>query len=315
MKPTNSELESRPSSGTNKRRRVSVFFIIFTIVFVLSAAGLIYTLVIVPRMNDQINSDIKEIYYSDGTSEENSESSRVLRLSKINADIKGWIHVPNTKIDYPVLQSAQDPEYYLYRDYNKNYSKYGSIFIDSSCDLSDKQGNIILHGHHMRDGKMFANLKKFTSLDFYKSSPVVTFDTLEGTGKWKIISVFKTNTLRKHGPVFNYLRSDFSNKSDFLNYIYQVRMRSLINCPVDINDSDTLLTLSTCSYEFKEFRTVVVARKVREGEDESVDVYKATKTVNPLMPECWYERYGGSPPTMTDFEDALKSGKINWYNQ
>jgi len=83
--------------------------------------------------------------------------------------------------------------------------------------------------------------------------------------------VFKTNTLSSQGEFFNYMIGEFQNEKDFMNYVYNVRIRSLITCPVDVNEDDELLTLSTCSYEFTNFRTVIVARKVRDGESAKVD--------------------------------------------
>lgn len=90
--------------------------------------------------------------------------------------------------------------------------------------------------------------------------------------------MFKTNTLTAHGDFFNYMISDFENDKDFMNYVYNVRVRSLFNCPVDVNEDDELVTLSTCSYEFTNFRTVIVARKVRAGESTKVDVKRHLST-------------------------------------
>ena len=84
--------------------------------------------------------------------------------------------------------------------------------------------------------------------------------------------------------------------NSFLDYVSQIRKRSLLDIPVDVNENDKLITLSTCSYEFQDFRTVVVARRVRNGEDEAVDTSLAAEAKNPLMPECWYKKHGGSPP-------------------
>ena len=105
----------------------------------------------------------------------------------------------------------------------------------------------------------------------------------DSDGKYKIISVFKTNTLSSQGEFFNYLRCcDFQNDKDFMNYVYNVRIRSLINCPVTVNEDDELITLSTCSYEFTNFRTVVVARKVRIGEEAKVAIRNIRRDANDL---------------------------------
>ena len=107
---------------------------------------------------------------------------------------------------------------------------------------------------------------------------------------------------------------NFQNDKDFMNYVYNVRIRSLINCPVDVNEDDELITLSTCSYEFTNFRTVVVARKVRDGESAKVDVSKASLNDNAVWPEVYYSAYGGTRPKVTDFCTAYDAGEIDWYN-
>lgn len=236
------------------------------------------------------------------------------KLLEANPDTVGWIKIPNTVIDYVVVKSPyeDDPEYYLYRDFYRNYSKYGTIFMDGRSELDSK--NLIVHGHHMKDGSMFASIIHYSELDFYKQSPVIEFNTLYEKNKWKIISVFKTNTLEKHGPFFNYLRGDFSSDYDFLNFAYELRVRSIIDCPVDLNENDTIVTLSTCTYDMDDFRFVVVARKLRDGEDEKVDTSKAKLNPNPVYPEGWYKWYGGTRPTVTSFQQALNDGQITWYD-
>ena len=106
----------------------------------------------------------------------------------------------------------------------------------------------------MNDGSMFGDLMSYGGtegdLDFYKDHPTFTFDTPQGDGVYKIISYYKTNTLSSHGEFFNYMVGNFQNEKDFMNYVYNVRIRSLINCPVDVNEDDELITLSTCSYEY-----------------------------------------------------------------
>lgn len=262
------------------------------IVFIASAGVLVKLLLIDPYFLNKSDEQVKNIYHS----EDVSVDDRFKSLLEINSDIKGWIFISNTRIDYPVLQKEDDPNFYLTHNYKKEASRYGSIFIDNNCKFGTDSKNIILHGHHMNDGQMFANLMKFSDLEFYKQNPVIEFDSITKTADWKIISVFKTNTLPEQGAIFNYTVPEFSSTKSFLKFVDEVRERSLIKAPVDVDENDQLLTLSTCSYEFENFRTVVVARKVRKGESRVVDTNLATKSANPLMPQCWYGRYGGSPP-------------------
>ena len=124
---------------------------------------------------------------------------------------------------------------------------FGSVFVDYRSTKGTDGKNLVLHSHHIQDGSMFGDLMKFGGttgdLDFYKEVPTFRFDTPKGKGTYKIISVFKTNTLTAHGDFFNYMISDFENDKDFMNYVYNVRVRSLFNCPVDVNEDDELVTL------------------------------------------------------------------------
>ena len=292
--------------------------------FFVSSYMLLNIMVIEPAINDHTTNEIKGLLISEPDTPDKPKSKPtdgsdgVLpdfeKLLATNPDTVGWITVPNTVIDYVVVQPQEpkDPEYYLHRDFYGNYSKYGTIFMDYRSKLDSK--NLILHGHHMQDGRMFANINYFDDLDFYKKTPVFTFNTLYEKNKWKIISVFKTNTLEWQGEFFNYLRGSFNGDYDFLNFVYELRARSIIDCPVSVNENDTIVTLSTCNYDMEDFRLVVVARKVRDGEDEAVDVSKAKLNPEPLYPDAWYYTYGGNKPTVTSFQDAFNNKKIDWYD-
>ncbi len=278
--------------------------VVSSLVLVMSIGILVKILVIDSYISQKAASEIQELYHHQQDSENNNDSekaeedSKFSELSKINSEICGWITVPGTRIDYPVLQgNKNETHFYLDHNYKREKSKYGSIFLDPICQLSENPKNCVIYGHHMADGQMFADLMKFSSLDFYKQNPLISFETIyDRNAKWKIFSVFKTNTLASQGKIFYYVVSDFADNNSFLDYVSQIRKRSLLDIPVDVNENDKLITLSTCSYEFQDFRTVVVARRVRNGEDEAVDTSLAAEAKNPLMPECWYKKHGGSPP-------------------
>ncbi|MDF2906680.1 MAG: hypothetical protein K0R34_2001 [Herbinix sp.] len=240
-------------------------------------------------------------------------------LLAVNEDVKGWITIPDTNIDYVVMQSDKDdPEFYLDKDIEKQELKAGSLFLDYKCSVENNSQNLTIHGHNMTStDNMFHYLTKFKELDYYKERPVFTFDTIYQTDQWKIFSVFITNGGSEKEELFYYTRPNFANSVEFLNYVYQLRIRSMFNIDtVDINENDQLLTLSTCSYEVKNYRTVIVARRVREGEDPTVDVDRVTINPEPLYPYSYYYRYGGKAPELTPtFEEALENGEIKWYSQ
>lgn len=313
------------SDSAKEKTRKSVSLLAFFVFFV-TAILLIYNLVYLPMQNNAIQSEIQTIFY-EGENKGAQEGGTEVKtkdwdaLKKINKDIVGWLKLDNTVIDYPVLRDKDDNEnyqYYLNHNYKKDYSGYGSVFVDYRCTKGTNSKNVVLHAHHMRDGSMFENLMKYGitagDFDFYKKTPTITFDTPDGDATYKIISVFKTNTLSSHGDFFNYMIGDFNSDSEFMNFVYNVRVRSFFNCPVSVNQDDTLLTLSTCSYEFSDFRTVVVARKVRIGEDAKVDVSKASLNPNPVWPQVYYSSNGGKRPKVTTFKTAYKAGEIDWYD-
>ncbi len=296
-------------------------------VFFVAGYLLVYNLYVLPMQNDAIQSDIQTIFYQTETDAKGNtkvaKEKNWKKLQKINSDIKGWIKIDDTKIDYPVLQCKSDSienQFYLFHDYKKNRSNFGSIFIDYRSKKGMSSKNIVLHGHHMMDGSMFGDLMKYGgrgggNLSFYKKSPTVQISTPKGgTETYKIISVFKSNVDPAQGEYFDFYCGSFKSDAQFMNYVYNLRIRSLINCPVTVNEDDQIISLVTCSYEFKGFRTVVVARKCRKGESQNVDVNSATLNNSAIWPQCYYSRSGGSRPAISTFKEALKDKKINWYD-
>lgn len=219
-----------------------------------------------------------------------------------NRDIKGWLKINNTKVNYPVYQ-CNDNDFYINHDMNKKTSRYGALFIDAENRIGvlENSKNLIIYGHSMRDGAMFGELKKYLNYDFYKENPTFEFTSLYREGKYKVFSVFVTNTLPEHdnGEVFNYRQSNFANEEEFKVFIEELRKRSVINTDVDVTYDDEIITLSTCAYDFDEARLVVVARRVR---DDSYDKYKAVSSsvnTSPLYPEIWYQKKGTTKPSFS----------------
>ena len=317
-----------PLRGDDKKEIGRKLVVIGAFMVFLCALGLLfYNMVFLSIKNTQLNGEIQRIAHGADRSDDNhapdvEEGIDWDELKSINPEIVGWIYINDTKIDYPVLWHKGDDmwnQFYLNHNYKGDWDSYGTIFRDYRCLEGTDSKNVVMHGHHMNDGSMFGNLMNYAgmsgNLDFYKEAPIIEFDTPKANGKYKIISIFKTNTLSSQGEFFNYLRCcDFQNDKDFMNYVYNVRVRSLINCPVATNEDDELITLSTCSYEFTNFRTVVVARRVRLGEEAKVDVDKADINENAVWPQVYYNSRGGERPKVTDFVTAYEAKEIYWYD-
>lgn len=210
--------------------------------------------------------------------------ARFQALYDQNPDIKGWITIAGTGIDYPVVQTA-DNSLYLTNDFHRQKSDYGTLFLDYRDSIQPSSRNLIIYGHNMKDGQMFHNILKYQQTDFYNSAPVIQFDTLYGAYKWKVFACFIANASEKDGYVFNYLRTDFPSDGQFTSFINEASARSLIKTAVDVQPTDTILTLSTCTYEYNDARFVVMARRLRDGESEMTAPATRNKTaLNPLKP-------------------------------
>ncbi len=232
-------------------------------------------------------------------------------LYTANNDFVGWIDIPNTNVQGAIYQSL-DNSYYINHNGEKKKSNYGAYFADYKCTISenDSSQNITVYGHHMRDQTMFAQIRKYKDVEFYKENPTLTFSTMYEESKYKVFAAFITNAdpVDDNGYFFDFAVQGFINQNDFLSWIEQVKRRSIINTSVDIIEGDDILTLSTCTYELgtsKDMRFIVMARKVRDGESETVNVTNAKQNAKPLYPQAWYDRFGSKKPT---FEDGL----ITW---
>lgn len=277
-------------------------------VFIIAIVGLAVSAVYISEYfidrfhQESINSQQQEIY---NRTEANPED-RFAELKKQNSDVIGWLTVDNTKIDNAVYQTDNN-DYYVNHNALKEESVYGALFADyrNRITKTGNNTNITIYGHHMKDGTMLANIHKYKSLDFYKQTPTVTFDTIYGTGGvYKVFACMITNADRAddNGYFFNYTVSDFNSNSDFMSWIEQIRRRSLYITPVDVVPGDQILTLSTCTYEIKdvELRCVVVARKVRENEDAKVNTTETSYNSKIIYPAIWYQKKGGQKPVYDD---------------
>ena len=183
-----------------------------------------------------------------------------------NSDFIGWISIDDTKINYPVMQTPGNKDFYLKHAFDKSYSEYGVPYMQENCKpgLSD---NCIIYGHHMQDGSMFADLCKYESEDFYKEHPTIHFDTLARYGEYEIVCVFKTAVYSADG--FKYYHFvDASDAAEFNSFLSTCQSLALYDTGVSAEYGDKLITLSTCEYSRSNGRMVIVAKLVQPAADE-----------------------------------------------
>ena len=177
-----------------------------------------------------------------------------------NSDFVGWISIERTNIDYPVMQTIDNPNYYLKHNFEKEYSDYGVPYVQENCALGISD-NCVLYGHHMKNGAMFSDLCKYASEDFYREHKTIRFDTLSGFGEYEIIAVFKTAAYSEQGfKYYHFTRAD--SAGDFNAYVSKCKELSFYDTGVSAEYGDKLITLSTCEYSRKNGRMVVVAKRI-----------------------------------------------------
>ncbi len=190
--------------------------------------------------------------------------SKFVNLYKRNNDFMGWITIEGTVIDYPVMQSMYDEEYYLRRDFDKEYSYAGTLFIDTSCNVEKPSDNIIIYGHHMNTGKMFHELEEYDDVEFYEKHRFITFDTIYGSGQYEVIAAFRTKIYDEDYTGFKYYEFfDARDSVEFENYVSNCKSLTPYNIEASAKYGDSLITLSTCAYHTENGRFVVVARKIK----------------------------------------------------
>ena len=177
-----------------------------------------------------------------------------------NTDLVGWIRIDGTTLDYPVMQTKGRTNYYLRRGFDKKYSYFGVPYAAENCDVNTSS-NVVIYGHNMENGTMFAALRNYTSKSFYEQNKYITFDTLEQFGTYEIISVFKT--VASYSNDFAYHQFADGDEQHFNDYIENCKRLSLYDIQTTAVYGDRLITLSTCEYTREHGRLVVVAKKIK----------------------------------------------------
>ena len=183
-------------------------------------------------------------------------------LHEQNSDMAGWIRIPDTVIDYPVMHTPEDPEYYFHRDFEKNYSSYGMIFLDGDCRLDGTSPNLVLYGHHMRNGSMFAQIQSYDDPEYWQAHPLIQFDTLEELGTYEVLGAFKAPAAELDEEFKQMLLAQ--TEEDYGRLMDYLEGRRFYDTGVDASYPRQLITLTTCEYTQKDGRFFVVAAKVEE---------------------------------------------------
>ena len=179
-----------------------------------------------------------------------------------NPDMVGWVKINGTNINYPVMQTRENPDYYLDHDFYRNQSVYGCPYAQANCDVKTPSDNVIVYAHHMNDGSMFANLELFRSKDFWSTHKTISFDTLDNKANYDILAVFAIPVDETDKNTFKFY--EFVNAYDpdhFSTFVAKCKALSFYETGVSAKYGDKLLTLATCEYTHDNGRLVVIAKR------------------------------------------------------
>jgi len=239
-----------------------IVFVILLIGTMLISSIFLYKEYKEKNKQEQLFQELAEIV-EEKPQEENKENidKEEINIEEIynkNNDTVGWLKIDDTNINYPVMQTKDRPNYYLRRNFYKEYSISGTPYIAEQCDINNSE-NLIIYGHNMKGNKMFANLEKYKKEEYYKEHKIIKFYTKNEIAQYEIMAVFKTvaDTGFKYYKYYN-----LKDKKEFYTFVNKCMDLSFYNTKLKTEYGDKFITLSTCEYSNENGRLVVVARKM-----------------------------------------------------
>ncbi|MDL2237987.1 class B sortase [Christensenellaceae bacterium OttesenSCG-928-K19] len=229
------------------------------------------------REYDQIQSSYSEVVYDESAGESDAPVSETDGLPytlvdfdsllEQNPDTVGWITIPDTLINYPVVQTTNNSRY-LNTSFSGTRSGAGAVFADAKNNMRELNQNTVLYGHNMGSGRtdMFGTLLYYNDAEHYDRHRYIQFDTIyEQHGWWKIFAVINHDVRSQD---FDYLRLDFESTNEFMEWVATAQALSLYEADVEIQEDDWILTLSTCDRQFygRSGRQLILAVKMNGGE-------------------------------------------------
>lgn len=207
---------------------------------------------------DELRREVAEAIDASGAYENHDESGETVSqasdptaiLIEKNSDYAGWLSIPDTSVDYPVVRTDNN-DFYLKRDFYKNKNASGVPFID--CECTPESLNTIIYAHNMKDGSMFAPIAKFADKSYFDAHTRIIYG-----GEYKAFAVFRTSV----GSDNEFFYRDFADLTDeekYNEYVNGVIDRAVCKSGDTPVFGDRLLTLSTCAYNSENERIVVVA--------------------------------------------------------
>ena len=272
MNRKNADRSKQKKKRTAKDIVLDILLVVFLLIAVGSGTYLGRYYYIAKNAQNNFN-DLKGMLDTDGDdtekvtvevsdkSKDNGEKKILKKFEKLyekNSDIAGWLTIDGTTIDYPVMYTPDDNDYYLHLDFDKNCRPF-----------DDRTDNVLIYGHNMKSGIMFRELLQYEDESFYKKHKNIKFDTLYETGTYEVIGAFRSEIYpdddTEHYHYYEFFNA--ADKAEFDEYIDFVKSNTSYDSGVTAEYGDELITLSTCASHTEDGRFVVVARRIT-GDDK-----------------------------------------------
>lgn len=178
-------------------------------------------------------------------------------LQAENPDCVGWLTIPDTTVDYPIVWTPNDPEHYLRRDFYGNYASGGTPFLDGRNEAQAKGQNLIVYGHNMLDGSMFKPVLQYFTPNFQVTHEDIYLELNGAQYHYQVLAALETNT---RSPVYTY--TDLSGAAEMEDFRAALLEETGVGA---IPQAEGYLTLSTCNNQGGNSRVLVIAALVEEA--------------------------------------------------
>lgn len=276
--------------------RILKLVAVVTAVCLVLSAVLIGTFLSEGSKNAELLSSFTQIFER---SSNGSTKDVVKELKAVNPDSVGWLYVPNSRINLPVLQGSDD-RFYINHNYIGEKSRYGAVFLSSGDKLSPKDAdkNLVIYGNNMSDGQMFGTLKKYRNVNYYKKNAGFYFYNEYARDTYAICAVMVLDSAGDKD--FDVTKSHFADSVEFYDWYKGVQSRSLINTGMNAYYGDKFITLVSPTDDFEGARLAVLARCIPNMDTNSINTTDAVANGDVRYPEKWYKARGIEPTKKTD---------------
>ncbi|MGB4984693.1 MAG: class B sortase [Erysipelotrichaceae bacterium] len=245
----------------NRKILLNIILVLLVVIFLCSSYMVISTYLSKKQETQQFDVLIEKNNINNIETKE-TLVDKVRVMNKDNSDLIGWVSIDGTNINYPIMYTPDEYDYYLHRNLDKDYSYSGVPFVDGNI-LDKRDDNPYLYGHSMLNGTMFRDLNNYHKEQYFIDHPIINIDTVIRSEKYAIIAAFDAYILPEESKDFKFYHYMNFN-GEFVSWKKEILNRSIYNCGQTFDENDDFITLVTCNDDTKDGRMVVVGKRIKE---------------------------------------------------